>query len=100
MGNRKVTSQTTTEINWQERALHAEAVLEETIQRMEYLEAQVRLLTAKRFGASSEKTSDNQLSLFGDAFNEAEATAQPFAPEPDLSSIEVTGHKRKKKRTR
>lgn len=97
----------TTEINWQERALRAEAMLEkttarldETTQRMEYLEAQVRLLTAKRFGASSEKTPDNQLSLFGDAFNEAEATAQPFAPEPDLSTIEVTGHKRKKKRTR
>jgi hypothetical protein len=67
---------------------------------MEYLEAQVRLLTAKRFGTSSEKTPVDQLSLFGDAFNEAEATAQPFAPEPDLGTIEVTGHKRKKKRTR
>ncbi len=90
----------TTEYTWEERALRAEARLEETNKRLEYLEAQIRLLTMKRFGSSSEKTPVNQMALFGDAFNEAEATAQPFAPEPDLSSIQVAGHKRKKKRTR
>src|SRR5690554_6022465 len=92
--------QTTTENDWQKRALNAEAKLEETMKRMDYLEAQIRLLTQKRFGSSSEKTPSNQLSLFGDTFNEAEATAEPFAEEPDLVNVEVKGHKRKKKRTR
>lgn len=61
---------------------------------MEYLEAQIRLLTAKRYGRSSEKTPKNQLKLFEDVFNEAEATAEPFAPEPEL--ITVLAHKRAK----
>ena len=66
----------------------------EALKRLEYLEAQIRLLTAKRYGRSSEKTPKNQLNLFEDVFNEAEATAEPFAPEPEL--ITVSAHKRAK----
>ncbi len=84
--------QTTTEnIPWQERALHAETllgemqgVLAQANEELAYLKAQVRLLTAKRFGASSEKTAEGQQSLF---FNEAEITAEPFSPEPDLTDV-------------
>ena len=49
-------TQTTTETNWKERALKAEAQLKILQQEMEYLKGQMRLLTAKRFGASSEKS--------------------------------------------
>ena len=67
---------------------------------MDYLKAQMRLLTAKRYGASSEKSKQNinQLSLFDSAFNEAEASAEPFAPEPEL--VTVPAHKRKKSKKR
>jgi len=90
--------QTTIEDNWQERALRAEALLEETKKEIAYLKAQVRLLTAKRFGASRERTPENtsQLTLFADAFNEAEASAEPFSPEPDLT--QVKGYQRKRRK--
>ena len=90
----KPKTQDLTEYSWQERALKAEAQLAEALKRVEYLEAQIRLLTAKRYGRSSEKTPKNQLNLFEDVFNEAEATAEPFAPEPEL--ITVSAHKRAK----
>lgn len=88
---------TTTELSWQARAEKAEAQVASLLHEMEYLKAQMRLLTAKRYGASSEKCkqqNSNQLSLFDSAFNEAEASAEPFAPEPEL--ITVPAHKRKK----
>lgn len=90
-------NQNTIEHKWQERALKAEAQVESLLKEMQYLKAQVRLLTAKRYGASSEKskqTDNNQLSLFDSAFNEAEASAKPLAPEPEL--ISVPAHKRVK----
>src|SRR5690554_5777134 len=80
----------------QERALKAEAELAKALQKLEYLEAQLRLLTAKRFGRSSEKTSKDQLQLFEDVFNEAESNAEPFAPEPEL--ITVPAHQRAKRK--
>ena len=91
---------TTTEQSWQERAIEAEAQVKSLLQEMEYLKAQMRLLTAKRYGASSEKSKQNinQLSLFDSAFNEAEASAEPFAPEPEL--VTVPAHKRKKSKKR
>lgn len=99
---------TATEYSWQERALQAEAKasqkqaqLEDAIKEMNYLKAQLRLLQAKRFGASSEKAnkeSKNQLKLFDDAFNEAEVTAEPLAQEPEL--ITVPEHQRKRKKAR
>jgi transposase len=85
---------TTTEQTWQERALKAEAQVELLSKKIGQLEDQMRLLTAKRFGPSSEKTNKNQMKLFDFLFNEAEATAEPFAPEPEL--ITVPGHKRAK----
>ena len=41
-------TQDSTEYSWQERALKAEAELAKALQKLEYLEAQLRLLTAKR----------------------------------------------------
>ena len=80
-------TQTTTENSWQKRAEKAEAQVEILMQELEYMKAQIRLMSAKRYGASSEKTNENQLSLF-DGFNEVEATAEPLVPE----------HKRAKKK--
>ena len=71
--------------------------LTETKEKLEtlvrYYEEQFRLAKHRQFGASSEKsTNDDQISLF----NEAEATADKTIPEPKL--IEVEKHYRKRKR--
>ena len=91
-------AQSSTEESWQERALKAENRLEEALKEMEILKAQIRLMTAKRFGSSSEKTHKGQLKLFDSAFNEVEAIAEPFADEPEL--ITVLEHKRAKSKGR
>ncbi len=59
---------------------------------------EMRLLQLKRFGSSSEKTNKDQLRLFDSAFNEAEATAEALASEPEL--ITVPEHKRAKKKAK
>lgn len=59
-------------------------------QQIDFLMAQMRLARRKQFGASSEKSEYDQLCLF----NEAEATADEHAAEPDVS--EVRAHHRKK----
>lgn len=91
---------TTTESQWEARALQAEAKLNDALKEVEYLKAQIKLLTAKRFGASSEKSKDDkdQMKLFESLFNEAEVTAEPFSPEPEI--ITVPEHKRRKRSKR
>ena len=64
------------------------ATIEQRDATIEQLQEQVRLLLAKRFGASSEKLPDGQLGLF----NEAEATAAE-EPESDCAT-EVAAHRR------
>ena len=66
-----------------------EATIEQRDARIEQLQEQVRLLLARRFGASSEKLPDGQLGLF----NEAEAEARPRQPEADAGT-EVAAHRR------
>ena len=62
----------------------------ELVARLKWYEEQFRLSRHKQFGASSEKTQTEQLSLF----NEAEDTANPKAEEPTLETI--TYQRRKK----
>lgn len=83
-----------TGLPWKERVLKAQAQGEILLKETEFLKSQLRLLIAKRFGSSSEKTNKNQLSLSDPVFNEAEATADPSAPEPEL--VTVRGHERAK----
>jgi len=64
----------------------------ELLQKVNWLMEQFRLAQHKRFGASSEKSEYNQLNIF----NEAEATADKTAAEPEL--IEIEKHYRKRKR--
>ena len=80
---------TTTESMWEQRALEVEAKLTSVLSEMEYLKEQIRVLQRKRFGSSSEKTKGiaDQMKLFDSMFNEVEATAEPFAPEPDLITV-------------
>jgi transposase len=59
---------------------------------VKYYEERFRLAQHRRFGASSEKSEYDQLTLF----NEAEATADANMPEPEL--IEIERHYRKRKR--
>ena len=65
-----------------------EATIEQRDARIELLQEQVRLLLARRFGASSEKLPEGQLGLF----NEAEAAADE-EPESDAGT-EVAAHRR------
>lgn len=58
-----------------------------------YIE-QLKLKAKEKFGASSEKTDVNQLSLF-DLFNEAETLMEPIVVEPAEEMI-IPAHKRKK----
>jgi transposase len=71
-----------------------EQMLLDKDQRIAVLEEQLRLLMHKRFGASSEKASLDQLGLF----NEAEATASPLSETSAADDTETTvpEHKRKK----
>ena len=70
------------------------ATIEQRDATIEQLQEQVRLLLAKRFGASSEKLPDGQLGLF----NEAEATAAE-EPESDCAT-EVAAHRRARRSAR
>jgi transposase len=67
-----------------------EQILLEKEQRIAVLEEQLRLMMHKRFGASSEKASADQLGLF----NEAEAVSE--TPAADDTETTVPEHKRKK----
>jgi transposase len=58
--------------------------------QIDFLMAQMRLARHKQFGSTSEKSEYDQLSLF----NEAEATFDEHAAEPEIS--EVQAHHRKK----
>ncbi|MEG1571779.1 MAG: transposase, partial [Clostridia bacterium] len=70
---------------WQAIVTEKEREIAELRQRVEWLTEQFRLMQARQFGVSSEKTmpSPDQLSLF----NEAEATADPTVPEPEIEQI-------------
>lgn len=52
--------------------------------KLDWYEEQLRTNRRKRFGASSEKTDENQLSLF----NEAESESEETLPEPELSDVQ------------
>jgi uncharacterized coiled-coil protein SlyX len=64
--------------------------------QVDWLTAQFKLMQARRFGASSEKTVNisEQLSLF----NEVESTADPTVPEPEIEQITYARKKQKGKR--
>ena len=64
--------------------------------QVELLIEQVRIANQNRFGKKTERLDaiDGQLSLF----NEAEVTADPNAPEPELEEVVVKAHKRTKKK--
>lgn len=61
--------------------------------KINWLKEQLRLLTSKRFGASSEKTLPGQLEL--PLFNEVEKEANPELPEP---AVETITYRRRKTR--
>lgn len=90
MENRTNTSPTIE--NLQQRIGKLEQQNAELSALLKWYEAQFRLAKHRRFGSSSEHTHPDQLVL--DLFNEAEAEANPEAPEPELETI---AYKRKKK---
>lgn len=74
----------------QGKCLMQEQQIEELTAKLNWYEEQFKLNQQKRFGASSEKTTIDQTSLF----NEAEQEANIKVPEPDLT--EITYKRRKK----
>lgn len=59
---------------------------------------QLKLRQQEKFGSSSEKAVENQLTLvdvFSDLFNEAEILRKPIMVEPDVNTLNPA-HKRKK----
>lgn len=74
----------------EKRCLELEQKNAELTAKVRWYEEQFRLRQQKKFGASSEKSDAEQLSLF----NEAEVEAQPLAAEPTLEKI--TYERRKK----
>ena len=60
--------------------------------QVEWFLSQLRLSKHKQYGASSEQTDSNQMSIF----NEAESTADLIQPEPEIT--EVKAHYRKRTR--
>jgi len=74
-----------------------EAEITDLKQQVQLLQEQLRLARQRQFGTSSEKSvalDGEQLSIF----NEAEAEANPAAPEPELEQITYKRKKRKGKR--
>ena len=90
MENRTETSPTIEEL--QQKTAKLEQQNAEMSAKLKWYEEQFRLAKHKRFGASSEQTHPDQLSL--ELFNEAEAEAHPALPEP---TVETITYKRKKK---
>ena len=64
--------------------------------QVEFLTEALRLSRQKRFGASSERTSEDAMEQLSLLFNEAEVYADQGAKEDD-SSVTVAAHKRHKK---
>jgi transposase len=64
--------------------------------KLKWYEEQFRLAQHKRFGASSEKTSPDQLEL--NLFNEAEVCATPPGQEPPMENVTYERRKRSGKR--
>ena len=62
------------------------------LEQVQWLMSQIRLARHKQFGVSSERTDDNQLTIF----NEAELSSDMTMPEPDFT--EVKSHYRKRTR--
>lgn len=67
--------------------------VEQLTVKVKWYEEQFRLSQQKKFGSSSEKTPENQITL--ELFNEVEQESNPLLPEP---TVETITYKRKKKR--
>ncbi|SDB57574.1 Transposase [Pseudobutyrivibrio sp. YE44] len=81
----------------QEQLNTANAQLADTNRQIELLTEQIRIMNQRQFGKKSEASSEieGQMSLF-DSFNEVEATANPSAPEPEITEIIISSYKRSK----
>jgi transposase len=79
-----------------ERNKFLERKVEDQAALIKYYEEQIKLLTHKRFGASSEKTDPRQTEL--PLFDEAENEADRRKPEPTLEQITYIRRKREGKR--
>lgn len=75
----------------------ANAQLSDNNRQIELLTEQIRIMNQRHFGKRSEAASEieGQLSFF-DSFNEAEATQDPSAPEPEITEVIISSYKRSK----
>lgn len=89
MANTTTSPETTEQLRARCESLEKEKA--ELNAKLKWFEEQFRLSKQRQFGASSEKTDGNQLSLF----NEAEATADPAAEEPTVETVTIRRKKRR-----
>ncbi len=61
-----------------------------------YYEEQLKLMLKRKYGTSSEKVSDGQISIFDDMLNEAELQSDLKAQEPTIEKITYERNKRTK----
>src|SRR5690625_4788917 len=81
---------------YKDRTLKLESEVAELDAKLKWYEERFRLFQKQKYGASSEKTNDDQLSFL--LFNEAENTADPNIKEPELDTI--TYERKRVRRTR
>ncbi|MBD2846560.1 IS66 family transposase [Paenibacillus sp. IB182496] len=89
MDKRAEAPQTIEELQTNTRALEQQVA--ELSAKVKWYEEQFRLAQHKRFGASSEKTHPDQMSL--DLFNEAEVEASAETPDPETEKVTYTRKK-------
>lgn len=78
----------------------ANAMLADNNRQIEMLTEQIRIMNQRHFGRKSEgnlNEIEGQLTLF-DSFNEAEASSDPNAKEPEISEVIVSSYKRSKRK--
>lgn len=74
----------------------ANSQLAENNKQIELLAEQIRLMNQRQFGRRSESNIiEGQLTLF-ESFNEAEGSANPSAPEPEVTEVVIASYRRKK----
>lgn len=74
----------------------ANSQLAENNKQIELLAEQIRLMNQRQFGRRSESNiMEGQLTFF-ESFNEAEGSADPSAPEPEVTEVVIASYRRKK----
>ena len=76
--------------------IHLKQEILELQAKNSYYEEQLKLMLKRKYGSSSEKVSEDQISMFDDILNEAESQSDLKAEEPTIEKIAYERNKRTK----